>query len=696
MYGASFCRNQGGIDQDNSDMPSVDVPSLTRVVTDPALAITACISSPSYQLAHNLCSDDYILNLEEVLEISVDCLQEYAINCGYKLTEDFLSIMSKHRTNFISKIDFILFDLSGISSLHGSFSFFLEYPEDHDVNVIQLMNKICSSFSRHVYRLIPDCISVLRSDIIPATIRSIFDSKVIDENCERKMSYPEMEKLFLYFVSILEKSIMVKAMEYWRNFCDKVKLLLLIPSVDYSNPFIWAYNFDGVRALEVDCPSAFTNEFGEYISFIAVYKIREIIKDFVDKCSHKFKEIVYSKCSYICDRVDGAYEGLEEFRCGFNVLMNKEFDKMIAEEVIEDKISSFSKNMVVWNNHRGIEINKVLIFDNIIGYARTLLEDVVAVDICRIIKSFYKRLELYKIRSASLLGKISLAAGDVGSIKIHPYDDKIISLIVRKFSIQIKEHLGKLFRSMLKSRTVLPSGVVLRDSSWTVISSELSKIATESVEFITKKQYEELDIALSKSRVVDVKGSGSSSCIIRKVTDYEKKYLMICAKKIIDNRMKSHIRLSWVRMVNKSSTDIGYGYKEKSKDVSGSGREGKWGVKLRYSDNISILSVRRKFSCRIKDVVLDKFSSMVRGRYKFDDGTFIGLFAWFRLSKKLFPIAREEVNSILKEELEELEGVVSRALTVVDSGVDRELTDEERSIVLKNIMRLVGVALKKL
>ncbi len=751
-----------------------------------------------------------------------------------------------------------------------------------------------------MYRLIPDCISVLRSDVIPVTIRSIFDSKVIDGNCERKMSYPEMEKLFLYFVSILEKSIMIKAMEYWRNFCDKGKLLSLIPSVDYSDPFICAYNYDGFRALEVACPSAFTNEFGKYISFMSVYKIREIIRDFVDRCSHKLKEVVRSRCSYICNNVDGAYDGLEEFRCRFNVLMNEEFGKMIAEEAIEDKISSFSKDMVVWNNRRGIEINKVLIFPNIIGYARTLLKDVVAVDICMIIKSFYKRLELSK-RRLSAFSKLLLAAGDVGWINMHPADDdkalsikkkfiaesrivikdkfssmlregyefldgtviravgwgeisknlfpiaqeavrnlvdaeyeemsnilsnarvvedvdifdggfvgtrkatpkeissilkifadyvhcrnrslfsrvwkklvyferinvskgvgfggdselegtkkycssvdpiqiipvdnsdllvdnsgknespvvvsasvclldkversrivdiwglyihpddsKMVFFIRKKFSIQIRSHLTKLFSGMLEGGAVLPSGRVLSDSSWVFVSSELLPIAIKSVDSIVKEQYVELGRSLSRTRVVDIDESDCSSCTIRKVTDDEKEQLLMRAVKFVDSRLRHNVRLSWLRVVSKDVSDVGYGYKEKSS--SGVGREGSWGVKLRYRDNTDILRSRKKFSSKIREIVYNKFVSMLMNNHKFDDGNFIGKFSWLRISKKLSPIAKEEIKYILNDQREELEGIVSRSRVVVGS-VDRELTNEEKSIVSVNVMKLVHYSL---
>ncbi|WP_141663759.1 hypothetical protein, partial [Candidatus Ichthyocystis sparus] len=296
--------------------------------------------------------------------------------------------------------------------------------------------------------------------------------------------------------------------------------------------------------------------------------------------------------------------------------------------------------------------------------------------------------------SVDLLGKEDKIINRWG-LNIHPDDDKLISFIRRKFSNHIIDHLTRLFSSMLKNRAVLPSGIVLCDYSWTIVSRELSEIAIESVESIVKKQYVELDRVLSKARIVDVGVNSDSSCTIRRVTNVEKAELVKCVKNLISKRLSVSIRTSWLCVVNKSSTDVGYGYKEKPNYILGSAREGSWGVKLRYSDNISILKTRRRFSSKIKCVLRDKFISMLEKSHKFDDGTFIGIFAWPKVSKKLISIAKNEIEPILADQREELEKVISRARVVIGS-FDREVTCEENSIILENITNLVCGSLKKL
>ncbi|CUT17677.1 hypothetical protein [Candidatus Ichthyocystis sparus] len=293
-----------------------------------------------------------------------------------------------------------------------------------------------------------------------------------------------------------------------------------------------------------------------------------------------------------------------------------------------------------------------------------------------------------------LLSKSEKIVG-IWGLNLHPDDDKFISFIIRrKFSVSIKNHLVKLFYSILKNRVLPPSGMILCDSSWVIVSSELFEIALESIDFINKKQYRELNRALPKLRIVDVYENDALFCVIRKITDDEKKDLMICARKIIVKRLNAFIRLLWLCMVNKFSTSVLYGCKENSKLISESNIVDLWMVKLNHKDNIAILKNRRKFSSMIKSIVHDKFSSMLRNKYEFDDGTFIGASSWFRVSNKLIPIAKEEIVSILEYQREELERIISRARVIVDYKVDRDLTSKEKYAVLENIMNITCCVLK--
>ncbi|WP_139057407.1 hypothetical protein, partial [Candidatus Ichthyocystis hellenicum] len=828
----------------------------------------------SNELLQNLCSGyGYSIDLETISEVCGDrFLQEYSTKCGYQFTEDFFSVMNKYKIEFMDKVD------SVIDSLSSSFSVFFKGLECSNRDVMCLINRSSSCFSRRVYSLRPKCINVLQSYIIPAIIKIISNSQVIDGSSERKMTYVEMERLFLYFVTILEKSIMGRMMKYWRDFCNENKIVF----AEYSNPFACAYRFYRISVPKVDYPASFTIKFGECISFMAAAKIDEIVSCLVGKLGNELKKKIISKCNCICNYSDDVIFDLEKLLERSPDLIKKEFYKKIIEEGVKDKFSNFLKNILIWNKHGATEVNEVEvpIVEKIIDSARNLLVDRATgstykiingvrqklllseknslkgvkylhaiedrwgvklhpEDDCRIscIKSsfiakykrivtdkFYEMLkEGYKFLNGTIIDivgwntiseklfpiaqdavrhlvdeeyaelskflsearildtehmfdgssadtrkitseeidkilrvfsnsvykrnrnlfrlvwnslinttKANISKSALGNfegnqaldstllplveggnlifsipsvqsktintwgLNLRPYDVRVISFIKRKFYIQIRDIIASLFSSMMKRVTILPSGKVLFCSSWSLISSELFEMATKSVESVVEKQLEELDRALSKARVVEVTEDYSRSFITRKITDNEKKLSMIRARKLVEKNVRNCTRSSWLRIVNKSLTDTGYGYKEKYKDISGMDTEGRWGVKLRYRDNTAILNARKGFSSRFKCILYNKFSSMLENKHEFDDGTFIGLFPWFRLYKKLLPIAIEEVKHILAEESKELEDIISEARAVVDSRSVRELTAEEKSVVLENVSKLVHSALKKL
>ncbi|WP_092486342.1 hypothetical protein [Candidatus Ichthyocystis hellenicum] len=824
---------------------------------------------------YNCCR--YDSNLGTISEVCDDFLREYSIKCGFNLTESFLSIMNKYLVEFTDKVDSILVDLS------SSFSFFLKELEDDNKNKIDLISKISSSFSKSVYDLRPKCIDILQHSIVPSAGRIIFEYNIIKCGSRSKsiISYTNMERLFIYFITTMEKLIMVKVMKYWRDFCNENhSFLSSITDIDYSNPFVCAYNLDRVGIPSVTCPVAFVNKFGLHISFMAIDRINDLVRNFVDRFYVVLMKVIHHKCSVVCNYSCRVYDDLKDLRDKSDILIGEEFDKT-TKEGIDYRLSDFLDKIEIWYEHEGVETGRTLLLDNIAKYMRNLLINKYASDVSNIIKSFQERNSSSKHRSlmwgvnlhfednygiAAIRSKFSakskkvindifceiikggckfLADTDTDLINwdkiskklfpiaqeavrclvdeefaelskflfnvrvlgsdgtriatyeerdsilkifidrvhrkniylsnkiwrklisvrennslsnvcfggkqgefeknvvstenslvypvedndslltttsvhgclslvpsgllckrvkiinlwgmyIHPDDDKLVLFIRMKYSSQIRDHLIELFSCMLRRRSVLPSGAVLSDYSWEVIPNELYEVAVQSIGTIVEDQCKELDKTLSRARIIDTNEDDSSSCIIRKVTDDEKKKLMIRARDLVDKRLKVTIRLSWFSVVNKFSTDAGYGYRGNYKSISGRVMEGSWGVKLRYSDNISILNTRKKFSSIIKGVVYTKFSNMLKDRHRFDDDTFIGACAWFRVSKKLLPIARGEIKHILENEKEELREVISVSRVVVGREVDREITSEEISTVLENVMNLVFKALKVL
>ncbi|WP_092486330.1 hypothetical protein [Candidatus Ichthyocystis hellenicum] len=883
MYSIYFRGNDYGVDQNGFYGPSVET-NLAEVVAESSsatvnLSVSAFATSKSpflyHQLLHDLFSGNaYDINIEEILEVSEDSfLQEYELKCGYRLTEYFLSIMNKYMMIFIGKVDPILIFLSDV------FSFFSKELEDHNENLIDLINKTCYSFSECIYRLMPKCVGILQSDIIPVVIKIIFDSKVIDSNHERKMTYIEMEQLFLYFVTTLEKLIMVRVMKYWCKFCnDNKSVLSSIADFDYSNPFICAYRYKKIVA-ETTYPAAVTNKFGEYISFMAVNKIDKMITRFSSGFVEYLKKSVLYKCYRICNYSDRVSDDIKEVREKFLDLIKEELDKKMIEERVENDFVNFLKNIVVWNSDKSIDDSKEFIFKKIIKYIRCFSSDMATNYVYDIILNFQERLssnkclrvdngclstiedgwglrlhpedsskilsvkskfmdrsrkiiedkfceminEKYKFLDGTVIGmycwdKISknlfpiaqeavrclvdeecieiskllfdvrvlenntdgsfVAArkstseerhnilriytdnmhlrnrnlfcgiwsnlvnkkdvniikkeliksendvfsaadhilvppidsdGSVASSSVQselpvvtlvpvefldkrdsiismwglglcPYDCKLISSIRKKFSSKIVSNLRILFCSMIDVNMELPSGKILcGNSSWANVSSELIPIAMNSVGSIVEEHRSELDLILSKSRVIDIDKNNKLYCVIRKVTSDEKDELMARADVFICRSLSSSITSSWVSISRNPKV---YVFRKLP------------AVKLRRSDNVAILNTRKKYACKIKHVIHDKFSEMMKGKYKFDDGTTIGNFSWGVMSKKLFPIIKDEVNHIIDDEYKELEEKVSRARVVVGLRDYRGITEEEKCVVLDNLRNLVSVALR--
>lgn len=297
--------------------------------------------------------------------------------------------------------------------------------------------------------------------------------------------------------------------------------------------------------------------------------------------------------------------------------------------------------------------------------------------------------------SLQSLGKVDSVINTWG-LNIHPVDCRFILSIRKKFSNKVRNHLIELFSSMLENRAVLPSGRVLGSCSWASISSELSQVAIKSTESIVENQYVELGKFLSKARVVDVDKSDSSSCVVRVVTDDEKRSLMVRARKLVDKRLSDSFRFSWMYVVCRNSADTLDDYEGDCQNENLINVNGGSVIVLRYSDNIDILNTRKKYTNEIKSVAYDKFKEMMSSRYKFDDGTVIGKIGWHVASKKILPIINDEVKNIFENERIELGNILSVASVVVSDGTHRSITSEERSIVLRNVMKRVYISSKVL
>ncbi|CUT17664.1 MULTISPECIES: hypothetical protein [Candidatus Ichthyocystis] len=265
-------------------------------------------------------------------------------------------------------------------------------------------------------------------------------------------------------------------------------------------------------------------------------------------------------------------------------------------------------------------------------------------------------------------------------LNLYPQDYHSISVVRKKFSGYVRDSLCSSFSGMLRSRATLPGGGVVEECSWRKISIGLYPVAKEFVDSIINDEYTQLDVVVSELCIVDF-SDDNGFCSVRESTSEEKTHVMECVKRIVNKDLRFCARSAWV-----DASKIVF---SRSKCVE-CGKDD-FGVILRGSDNSSILKTRRKFSRNILSVVGAKFREMLRNGYKFEDDTVLGKFSWFRVSRKLLPVAQEEVKHILYAQRVELKRIISESRAVANNKIDRELTVEEKSSVFNKIMKLVDV-----
>ncbi|WP_139057325.1 hypothetical protein [Candidatus Ichthyocystis hellenicum] len=647
--------------------------ALTQAVVDESCKRMefVCGVHLSCQLLKRICYGyGYNTDLEAIDKVyKENFFESYFGKCGYRVTGDLLLVINNYKDEFIRKIDCILTNLISVFD-------FLNDRTDSDITLQELMDKICSSFSNHVYDLRPKCIDVLQFGIIPAIIKTIFSSKIINGGIERKMTYSEMEQLFLYYATTLERLIMARIMNYWVKFCDKNKQLLsLIPGVDYSDPFARANCYDGTSIPRITHPAAFVCRFGKCISFMADFKINSAISDFFIKFDEALKECVNFKYHHIIHNSTNVAKDIGALNEKVFDLMKDVFDKKIIDEKIEDNFSNFLNNVLIWDECVGAETNKVLIF-SIIEHMRNFLASIDNFCAHRIIKDFQETSS--SVEKCNLLGvdaNCISAIEEHWGLKLHPEDDKTVSFIRRKFSSRFKNLLTKLFSDMLYDGYVPLTGKVIDNCSWTFVSDELYPLAMKLIDPIVKEEYEELDVVLSEARLVS--GDGKSySFIVRKATVKEKNYLSERARNFVHKSLRNFIRSSWLDAFN-----------DNPRDVDGDCSRG-LGFKLHYVDVYSIFRVIDGCLSEIDPIVYDRFARIISSNCKFDDAI-TGKFSWFRLHRKILPIIEKEVKHIIEARSKIIENTISKSRILVESRVYRESTNEDKYIILRNVNRII-------
>ncbi|WP_092486280.1 hypothetical protein [Candidatus Ichthyocystis hellenicum] len=692
-------------------------------------------ASLSYQLVRDLCSNHGVdTSIETVAEVfKDDFFQLHAAKFGYTFTEDFLSIVNKSKIDFAEMVDSIL------PRLHGSFSF-LGQLGGGKKTLMELMNKICSSFSNSSYKLRDECCDVLESSFIPSIINTISSYHITTGIVERKMTYCEKEKFFIHYVTTLERIIMAKIMGYWNEFCGKNKLIFSsLPSVSYIDPFYSSRFVYGFSHHEATCPVAFSNMFGACISRMAAADIDRMGYDIIGTYLCMIKNTVRSKCVIVHDKSVSDYNfdfinEIKIIRKYFINLIGKEFDKIIDKNLVRGKFGGFLKKLLIWNRYdigsEAIERSRSFLLEKVIDRVCELLRSS-AIDVtCALTRDFRNRITKFRSMLSSRVRRSIRTTEDRWGVYLHPECSYGILSIRRKFSAIAKVIIKSKFCAMMKGGYKFSNGTSISSNfNWSMVAKDVFPIIQEEIRSVIFEEREALSELLSKARiVVDSDKFDGSYLGTREATSEERINVLLLATNNMNNQIRALIRSMWAEVAKTSKkSDLSHIFLTSSKNktpntdtISDRCEQSiissklsysslvfdmsrifdKWGLNIHPDDVKVILFVRAKFSVRIKRRIREFFSCMLRDKYKLKNGEVLEKCKWGSVSRELYPIMLEAIDPIIKEEYLELDEVFSKSRVVVigkedvSSCVIRDITKDEKDGIVERAMVLIHKELR--
>ncbi|WP_139057415.1 hypothetical protein, partial [Candidatus Ichthyocystis hellenicum] len=502
-------------------------------------------------------------------------------------------------------------------------------------------------------------------------------------------------------------------MKYWRDFCsENESLLSLIPTIDYSDPFSCAYRYDKTNTPNIDYPAAFTIRFGECISLMAVAKIDEMMKNFVENNADVFKEVIRAKCLHICNYSSNPFVDIKKILKNLRCFIKKEFDKVVNEKIVEGHFGNFLNELIIWRRQ--------VVEPEIVDIGKSSIIKIIVGDMCEslvrcLYDCLYDMVSSFSFHIASSWSNASKVGSYLHTIeskleiKIHPEDGYDILSIRRNFLAKSRKVIWDKFFSMLKKKHKFSDGTVISKVDWSEISKKLFPVAQGSVRHLLDMERLELSRLLSKLRVVeDINEFNFSSSGTREATLKERNYFLKLAIGSADRQTKDLFRKVWLSLVevpvdDKISHDTSDTLEpvdegESSVDVMlpvelnchslGVGANkiiNKWKLNLHPDDDKLILFIRRKFSTEMRDYLRTLFSGMLEEKAVLASGKELCNCSWTAISSELYPIAVESVGPIIENEYRELDKVLSE-VRIVDvnnsdgcSYIIRKVTGEEKN-----------------
>ncbi len=434
-----------------------------------SLTQTQTVSSPSFldglidctaDVADNLNESDLVqvlcfgygfnTNFDDMNEVSSDeFFQIYANRNGYVLTDGFLHGINKHKERFLSALSEVILILN---EDFNSFRNSLRKDKGSDIDSsnmydITFMDILCCNFTRRVYELRPKCVDILKDDFISPIIETIVKSEVTYASGNFVMTNKDMEKLFLYVVTTLERLIILEMVNCWNNFCSDEKLGGLIStayeiySIDYRDPISRASYCGKLVAPTVDCPAAFGFIMGVPVSFIAVSKIGSIVEEHHRKCFLLLKPIIRNGIMRIAHySYDDYVKNFDDFRTTtLPAIIRLEFNRMMESD--GRHINNFLNDLLVWGNI-DLEVGLSALFKYISDRILKLVSKD-ANSICRSnIRSYCEQIR--KSLSRKDYDKYVSDMKDKWGVSLHPKFEYNLSAIRRLFASNTRSIISRL------------------------------------------------------------------------------------------------------------------------------------------------------------------------------------------------------------------------------------------------------------
>lgn len=466
-----------------------------------------------------------------------DFFQRYATRNNYQLVGSFLSDINKYKLEFAHLVNDDLYARLSLPELYDSF-------QKLGANVFS------RNFCKFIFDFRNECIVFLQSKFIPKIVSAVFSLMVIDKSCERKMKYPEMEQFFLYYVTTLERIIMLVAMAYQSDFCGGISgkiSLPLLPCINYRNPFV-DFDFSFYAGLcsgySFDCPAAFDSSLGVPISFVASNKIYIMIKLFSKKYYDSLLGVVHGKLAKIAHY---SYDSYADDFLVFKdtellVLVKQEFDVMMAVDI--GHISSFLAELILW---REVDLSK-------------LLEKIGSCIFCFLSKEIScwvgDRIRYYNDKISRSLERVTVrnTMSTKWGSNLHPKFNYNISSLSRSFPIKIKPVILKVCYEMINNGCCY---------YWGKVSGKLVRTVNDRAKLIIEEHSKDIYDLVSKTPVV---GSGG---VLEKLTDAQ--VIAISGKiyKRFRSQLRAFTKLLWEGVVSGLVRDPFSAVNEGSLSVTG-------------------------------------------------------------------------------------------------------------------------------